>query len=119
MNVDILYNGGNTVNAAQIFENNIIRNLKTQTYASLNKKRGEIIERCKNARINGIAKSQQFSHVDDAIRRGFVTTRSKPPVLTTPDQLMKLCDMFEKGLIDKSQFELSKEHYYQSLFSKK
>lgn len=123
MNINILYNGNNTINALQIFENHVIRDLKNESNTAILRKQKEKDQRIKEARRKGLETQKKslkylglnddgkYNHVDDAIHRGHVNTRDHKvqfEIPDTTDQIIKLCDMFEKGLLNNQQFELAK-----------
>ena len=125
MNIDIMSSGTATVDPLKIFESHVIRDLKEQTNTALAAKRKEKTARDNAARRSGQStkrnkvawndegkhnkhnKSDEYSRIDKAIRDGHVTIRD--PKTDTMDQIVKLCDMFEKGLLNEPQFEAAKE----------
>ena len=125
MNIAIMHNGTDTVDATTIFQSHIVRELKVVSDDALARKRKEKDQRDRLARSKGVAISNRkhrnvawldegkYGHVDKAIRDGHVTVRpsTAPPVrkmVDTTDQIMKLCDMFEKCFITAEQFETAK-----------
>uniref|UniRef100_A0A6C0JT10 Uncharacterized protein n=1 Tax=viral metagenome TaxID=1070528 RepID=A0A6C0JT10_9ZZZZ len=125
MNISIMHNGIDTVDATTIFQSHIVRKLKTVSDNALTHKRKEKELHDRQARHKGIVISNRkhrnvawldeckYGYVDKAIRDGHVTVRpsTAPPVhkmVDTTDQIMKLCDMFEKGFLTDEQFEAAK-----------
>jgi hypothetical protein len=100
MNIDIFYKGTPTVDATKIFDNHVIRNLKYQTSQSIVIKNLEKLHGQRNV-IKSPNTQTPFIDVPP--------TPMNSPAKTDPiDQIMKLCDMFEKGLLSTEQFETIK-----------
>ena len=105
MNIDVIYNGNDTVNATQIFDNNDIL-VQKKNESSMN-----------NTRVNGqkkikVKKSQCIDDLNTGVKKDtFKYTRPASINLFNPtitEQLMNLSEMFENGLLDRLQFESAK-----------
>lgn len=104
MNIDIMYNGTNTVDANQIFESNVIRELKNESNNALARKIKEKEQRVRAARRNGKKSSRQKNTWNVG---GVGNTKNTSH--DTINQIMRLCEFFENGLISEEQFEASKK----------
>ena len=118
MTINILYNGKDRIDAREIFKSHVIRDLQKESQQALDRNRREKAERDRRARRKGLStqrkkewsEERKYGHVDDAIKRGHVSTRKKVNFLVdNTDKIMGLCNMFEKGLLNESQFERAKE----------
>jgi hypothetical protein len=97
MNISLMHNGNDTVDPTVIFQSHIVRELKTMSDDALTRKRNEKEHRNKIARRRGVVISNEKDRVSWS-NHSFDTTGS----------IMKLCDMFANGLLDKEQFEAAK-----------
>ena len=121
MNINILYNGKDRVNAGEIFKSHVIRDLQKESNDILDRKRREKAVQLRAARKRGLTRQKscrkntwkeesKYDHVDRVIRLGNVSTRKNVNFqVDNTDKIMNLCDMFEKGLLNESQFERAKE----------
>ena len=104
MNISIIYNGADTVDAREIFTSPIVRDLKAISDEALAKKRAEKEQRVSEAKRDGLLVSKYKNIINDITSTIFTS-----PSRDTTNEIMKLCDMFEKGLLNKSQFEAAKD----------
>jgi len=91
MTINILYNGKDRIDAEEIFKSHVIRDLQKESQQEFDRKRLE----------------KAWS---EDLKRGHVSIPKKVNFLVdNTDKIMELCNMFENGLLNESQFERAKE----------
>lgn len=103
MNIDILYNGKETVDINQFFVSHIIRDLMKDSASQLERKKKEREERIQKARLNGLKIQKDKQDILNLQNKN--CDSHNVPVLDTPDKIIKLGEMFENGLLDRQQFQ--------------
>lgn len=95
MNINILSTGKDVVNACEIFTAyDPISLIKTQTADAISRLQKIKDEQARKSKMDGLAKA---------------TAKKKPD---STDQILKLCDAFNSGLLTKSQFETAKNNLF-------